>query len=144
MKTITIWQPWASLLACGAKQYETRSWATNYRGEIAIHAAAKDFRTLYTTGYVVNNGILPLELLVRGCVIATAKLIGCWKIGRSEVLEPCIYKKDGVYSLTDNELLFGDWTSGRYAWEFTNMKMLDEPIPAKGKQRLWEWSGEDE
>ncbi len=39
MKAITIWQPWASLIACGAKKYETRSWATNYRGPIAIHAA---------------------------------------------------------------------------------------------------------
>ncbi|MFV0399180.1 MAG: ASCH domain-containing protein [Oscillospiraceae bacterium] len=41
MKAITIWQPWASLLACGAKKYETRSWVTSYRGPIAIHAAAR-------------------------------------------------------------------------------------------------------
>jgi hypothetical protein len=41
MKAITIWQPWASLKACGAKEFETRSWATSYRGPIAIHAAAK-------------------------------------------------------------------------------------------------------
>jgi hypothetical protein len=42
MKAITIWQPWASLIAIGAKQYETRSWETKYRGPIAIHAAKKD------------------------------------------------------------------------------------------------------
>ena len=41
MKAITIWQPWASLLACGGKRFETRSWATSYRGPIAIHAAKK-------------------------------------------------------------------------------------------------------
>lgn len=46
MKAITIWQPWASLIACGAKKYETRGWPTKYRGPIAIHAAAKDPRTL--------------------------------------------------------------------------------------------------
>jgi len=40
MKAITLWQPWASLIACGAKKYETRSWSTSYRGPIAIHAAA--------------------------------------------------------------------------------------------------------
>ena len=39
MKAITIWQPWASLLVSGRKRYETRSWATSYRGPIAIHAA---------------------------------------------------------------------------------------------------------
>jgi hypothetical protein len=26
MKAITLWQPWASLIAIGAKKYETRSW----------------------------------------------------------------------------------------------------------------------
>ncbi len=41
MKAITIWQPWATLLAIGAKKYETRGWTTKYRGPIAIHAAAK-------------------------------------------------------------------------------------------------------
>ena len=42
MKALTIWQPWASLIARGVKQYETRSWATKYRGPIAIHAAMKN------------------------------------------------------------------------------------------------------
>ena len=37
-KALTIAQPWATLVAIGAKQIETRSWQTNYRGDIAIHA----------------------------------------------------------------------------------------------------------
>ena len=40
MKAITIRQPYASLIARGVKTVETRSWATHYRGRIAIHAAA--------------------------------------------------------------------------------------------------------
>ncbi len=43
MKALTIWQPWASLIACGVKKYETRSWPTKYRGPIAIHSALKPF-----------------------------------------------------------------------------------------------------
>nr|WP_139181574.1 ASCH domain-containing protein [Pelosinus fermentans] len=39
MKAITILQSWASLIACGAKLIETRSWATKYRGKIAINVA---------------------------------------------------------------------------------------------------------
>lgn len=39
MKAITLTQPWASLVACGAKKIETRSWRTHHRGWIAIHAA---------------------------------------------------------------------------------------------------------
>ena len=41
MKALTIIQPWATLLAAGKKRIETRSWKTNYRGEILIHAALK-------------------------------------------------------------------------------------------------------
>ncbi len=27
------------------------------------------------------------------------------------------------------------------AWEIANVKLLETPIPAKGKQRLWNWGG---
>lgn len=40
MRAITLTQPWASLVAIGAKRIETRNWATRYRGPLAIHAAA--------------------------------------------------------------------------------------------------------
>src|SRR3989339_577320 len=39
MKAISLWQPWASLCAVGAKLYETRSWSTSYRGPLLICAA---------------------------------------------------------------------------------------------------------
>ena len=38
MKALTLTQPWATLVAMGAKRIETRSWTTNYRGPLAIHA----------------------------------------------------------------------------------------------------------
>jgi len=96
MKAITIWQPYASLVAIGAKKYETRSWATKYRGPIAIHAAAKPVcdtlnglimgKEKYT---VIRNALdaVPEVLstghtgsLPCGCVIATAELVNCWRI----------------------------------------------------------------
>lgn len=46
MKAITIWQPWAEFIAAGVKHNETRSWATKYRGPIAIHAAVKPIRQM--------------------------------------------------------------------------------------------------
>jgi len=39
IKAISLWQPWASLVIGGHKQFETRSWRTRYRGLLAIHAA---------------------------------------------------------------------------------------------------------
>jgi hypothetical protein len=39
MKTLTLTQPWATLVSLGAKTFETRSWKTDYSGPLAIHAA---------------------------------------------------------------------------------------------------------
>jgi hypothetical protein len=38
MKALSLWQPHATLVAIGAKPYETRSWETSYRGPLAIYA----------------------------------------------------------------------------------------------------------
>ena len=149
MKAITLWQPWASLLACGAKQFETRSWATSYRGPIAIHAAAKKPSTIWEaiTGIIdavrAALGIIDPDGLPRGAVIATADLVGCYRMA----IDPkthriALYDSHGnqrSVSICSKEILFGDWTPGRYAWEFANMQMLSEPIPAKGGQRIWSW-----
>lgn len=40
MKVISIQEPYASLIKEGYKKIETRSWKTNYRGEILIHASS--------------------------------------------------------------------------------------------------------
>src|SRR5262245_34476504 len=44
MKAISLWQPWASLIAIGTKTMETRDWAPPREylgGRIAIHAAKR-------------------------------------------------------------------------------------------------------
>lgn len=41
LRTLSVLQPWASLLILGQKQYETRTWATDFRGLLAIHASAR-------------------------------------------------------------------------------------------------------
>ena len=38
MKALTIKEPWATLIIDGYKKYEFRSWKTNYRGKLLIHA----------------------------------------------------------------------------------------------------------
>lgn len=126
MKAITVWQPWATLLAIGTKQYETRSWATSYRGPIAIHAG-KQIQIPFGNAAInkLNNHNISALDLPLGAVIATAKLVNCWRV---EDLNP-----------SKDEMLLGDWTPGRYAWELANVKLLPEPIPAKGHQRLWNW-----
>lgn len=42
MLALTIRQPWAWAIIHAGKDVENRSWPTNYRGPLAIHAAIKD------------------------------------------------------------------------------------------------------
>lgn len=134
MKTITVWQPWAGALAAGIKENETRSWATKYRGPIAIHAAMRDIfdgLALITVPIALKiKEALRCEWvdMPRGAIIATGELVDCIKITPEFVAE-----------LSPDELALGDYTLGRYAWKLANVKRLPEPIPTKGKQGLWNW-----
>lgn len=149
MKALTLWQPWASLVAMGEKRVETRSWSTRYRGELAIHAAANippkwlgasrhqpDFRNELADvlncrrdsdergGMHVNSAIMSLP---RGAVLCVVKLVG--------IEETSVVRE----TLPEHELIFGNYEDGRYAWFFEIAKVLDEPIPAKGNRLLWNW-----
>lgn len=142
MKALTIWQPWASLLVSGKKKYETRSWATSYRGPIAIHAAKRPVRQTIdalvadrgagwlTLDYFDSLFMRPGELnqLPTGAIVGTAILTRC-----NLVTEAFLAK------LTPMELALGDFTLGRYAWEFHGMIPVEPAVPAKGMQGLWEW-----
>jgi hypothetical protein len=41
VRALSLWQPWASLVAEGIKTIETRSWGTRHRGPLAIHASKR-------------------------------------------------------------------------------------------------------
>ena len=144
MKAITLTQPWATLVAIGAKRFETRSWATGFRGPLAIHAA-KGFpracKELCSEPEFVdalasiNARFSDLPL---GCVVATVTLVGCFKMGTADA--PCTADLTRHFDVSHfPECRFGDFSEGRFAWVFDNLKKLHEPIPAKGALGLWEW-----
>jgi hypothetical protein len=41
--TLSIKNPWPYLIAAGVKDVENRSWTTNYRGRLLLHASADDY-----------------------------------------------------------------------------------------------------
>lgn len=152
MRCLTLTQPWASLVAVGAKRIETRSWRTSYRGPLAIHAA-KGFpgeAKRFCEAKIVQEalGWTPFDFWVRdgqiktlplGCVIATCDVIDCrWIVedpNRRFLMAPDSY----MVAPPAPELYFGNYEPGRYGWFLENVKMLPEPIPAKGALSLWEW-----
>jgi hypothetical protein len=134
MKALSMTQPWASLLATGRKQIETRSWRTKYRGPIAIHAATKfppnctglfwrePFRIQLSIA-----GIREFHQLKTGAIIGVCEIVDC--IPTEEIREGLCYP----------EINFGDYSDGRWAWLCRNAVSLhDRPITCKGALSLWE------
>lgn len=156
MKAITLWQPYASLVAIGAKPHETRSWGTGYRGPIAIHAGLKPAHELdgitseaicmafdwlyepYKTDISSHIRALP-----HGAVVATAMLAECWQVIKHTATAVVLRQSNGVgedkIPIDDPYLMFGDYSIGRYIWALTDIRALPIPIPVKGKQGLWNW-----
>lgn len=142
MRAITIRQPWASLLVLGYKQFETRSWKTSYRGPIAIHAGLMPVRrtlgALAAQGSEGRETVALIERLLEqhggvdhvptGAIIGTANLERCNAV-----------TVEFVAGLSMQEFNLGDFTPGRYAWEFSGMSQIMRPIPAIGSQGLWTW-----
>lgn len=140
MKAITLTQPFASLVAIGAKRIETRSWATEFRGPLAIHAAKsfpkwarmtccwEPFRSALAQAGITDPGQLPV-----GAVIAVCTLVRLQRIKPQELPE-------------EPERSFGDYRPGRYAWILRDVKPVTPPVPARGALGLWEFEmpgGED-
>jgi hypothetical protein len=135
VKALSLTQPWASLVAIGAKHIETRSWPTSYRGQVAIHASKSfptDCRDLcYLFGcpeiaMALEASSLTEKTLPLGAIVAVANLTGCDRITSTNPPQ-------------EPERTFGDYTPGRYAWRLDNIQPLRTPVPAKGALGLWEW-----
>jgi hypothetical protein len=144
MKAISILQPWATLIAIGAKKIEARSWSTSYRGPIAIHASKKfsrsqqmicnrePFFAAIMSG--MKSASLSPDWPPLGAIIATAELVECIPTyGANWHISDCLRTPD------EPERSFGDYSSGRYGWLLKNVRTLETPVPAKGRLGLWEW-----
>lgn len=150
MKALTIRQPWASLIALGEKQFETRSWKTQYRGQLLIHAGKsieknicklEPFNSILTKyGYTADN--LPTGVIIAKCNLVDCKFI----IGKSptETIGALIEDYNKRSTVVGNEYEFGDFTPGRYAWKLEDVQVLNKPIAAKGQLSLWNYNFEEE
>ena len=124
VKAISLWQPWASYIAAGMKGYETRSWATPYRGPLAIHAAKRPM----TEGELELLDEYPLTLpLPFGAIVATCTLLDCVRM--TDVV---------IANRFERDLALGDWYPGRYAWRLVDVVPLAEPMPFRGAQGLFD------
>lgn len=157
IKTISLLQPWASLILLGHKKIETRSWASLYRGPLAIHASAsadKGLMALLEKDEVFQAGLemalgeeraFDLAALPRGCVLGIVYLEDVLRIPvnkttyQSKAARSANFRRGVTLPPAMPELAFGDFSPGRFAWILGRPHIFETPIPAKGALAVWEW-----
>ncbi|MFE9398733.1 hypothetical protein [Streptomyces flavidovirens] len=113
VRALTLWQPWASCVAYATKRVENRSWPTEHRGPVLIHAGQ-------TTDPNAKDLPMTRPFLRRpqpkGAIVAVALLDGC-------------HPDDGYCTL---------WSArGRWHWHLTNVTALAAPLAWPGASGLW-------
>lgn len=128
MKVLTLKQPWASLVAYGIKKYEFRTWKTNYRGKLLIHAGAgidKDEMKKY-----VDLGIN----FPKSKITAIVDLVDCC------LLDDELNKK----IILENNIAYGNKIRTGYAWKLDNVKMINIDEKINGQLGLWNYDYEED
>jgi len=124
VKVLTIKEPWATLIVEGYKKYEFRSWKTNYRGKLLIHAGMsleKDMLERFKDyNLSCNKGAIIGEVTLTDCILVDEEFDR-----KLRDIDPKVYGNNHV---------------SNYAWKLENVIKYDDPIPLKGKLGLWEWN----
>ena len=121
MKTLSIKEPWAYLIACGKKDVENRTWKTNYRGRIYIHATRpqKGFSNIQIK--LIENNMSESEYNsandLYGEIIGEVDIIDC---------------------VTDSKSKWAELDC--YHWILQNANLYETPIKnIKGQLGLWNY-----
>jgi hypothetical protein len=138
IKVLSLWHPHAWAMSQGVKRLDTRGkefialpGVSQYRGPLGIHAAKKKFDPLdchpKLCRQLSQDGLKSPEGLVYGAVLCVVDLVD---IARTEKVRE---------SLDRRELLYGDYSDGRFALETTKLRQLELPEPLTGHQGLFYW-----
>lgn len=129
MKVLSLTEPCATLIKEKKKLIETRSWKTNYRGELYIHAnktkIPKEWRDNLELMSLVKD--IPLNY---GKIICKCKLVDC------------IYMtEDFINNIKTNnyqEYICGIYEVGRFAWILEDIEAII-PIETNGHLGVWNY-----
>lgn len=148
MNALSLTPPWGTLIAIGAKRFETRSWplpAACIGQPLAIHqtkglaglGGEAGYRALLSRrvfGEALLAGNIRWETqIARGAIIAVVVPIACYRITASG-----LHAHGTTRPLPDErERSFGDYTPGRWAWEFAEVQRFATRVACRGMQGIW-------
>lgn len=128
MKVLSIKEPYATLIKNKIKFIETRSWKTQYRGDLIIHSCKGVYPVKEKIKHLISEQDLKYGQLL--CVVT---------------LEDCIYIDEKfaerIKKEDYNNYLCGDYSVGRYAWVLSNVRVLKKPVEISGQLSLWNYDG---
>ncbi|MBQ6534616.1 MAG: ASCH domain-containing protein [Opitutales bacterium] len=130
MKALSIKQPWAALIAAGAKDVENRTWFTSQRGTFLIHASATRSRAEFEEAYIAYRHAADCdENFARNAVdeisggfldAAYGQIIGCADIA------DCTRAQSSPWHY-----------NGYWGFYLANARQFPKPIPALGALGFW-------
>ena len=121
MKALSIRQPWAELIIRGIKDVENRSWSTEHRGPLAIHAARTFYFNLDDKAEreewedLCDEYGLDKDKLVYGALVGTVDVVEVTKQVKSK------------------------WhIQGNWGWYVKDAKRLEKPVAKRGMPGLFD------
>lgn len=154
MKALTVWQPWASLIALGAKPYEFRGWQAPkwiVGRRIAIHAGARKVRKDEIADLILRlksdiawttalRPELALEILEKAhaspSVLPNSAVLCTAIIGEPILGTKVVAEFGGPVNDSDRD------EHANWAWPMLEIQQIIPPKPAKGAQGFWNWRKE--
>jgi len=127
LRALTLWQPWASLVASGLKRVENRPWKPPswlIGKSLAIHAGQKYDRNSAITAEALGGNPPARRECPSGAIIGIGRVIG---VAKSEV---------EVVDLS-GDMSQARWFFGPYGWVLDNIRELPTPLECRGFQGLW-------
>lgn len=137
--TLTLTQPWATLVMLGEKRIETRSMLFKHRGVLMIHASRElaEPTDRWALDAVLERHKLRRRDLPLGAVLGAVMVVnGCrFTAGPWPLCIPAAWRAD----IGEFEASFGDYREGRAGLLLRAPKPFAEPVKARGMNGLWRW-----
>jgi hypothetical protein len=152
MYALTVWAPWSTLIIEGWKPYEFRGWDYRTRRRalvgqrIAIHAGARPVKRNEVLDLLdrlerkhsrVSEAAAPFleKLHLSPGMVPLAAVLGTAVLG--EPIECRQLFGSGALTYPDSDRI----EHQAWAWPLSQIERFPVPVPARGAQGFWRWSG---
>lgn len=135
-KALSLWQPHATAIALGIKRYETRSWATSYRGPLLVCGAKKKFVPKDYDLTWFNEAAARLK--DAGCSLTSIRYGEAMCLVDLVDCIPTERLAKGSFQMDPGHRFWGDFAPGRFAFQLERVRKVWPPLRVVGRQGFWD------